>query len=100
MKIIASIDQWLDYQHTTRIGSLRYKGQTQKWFLLAADSDEEVHHQIDLATAGELKEWRWMELEDVREECIEFKRGVYSAVVREFRPRIDQIVHTRNSLRL
>ena len=65
----------------------RYRGQKQKWFAMRflgqdSDVDLETHHP-------EFEDWRWIEPERLPELVIPFKRGVYEAVLEEFRPIIE-----------
>lgn len=96
-EIIAESADWLDYDLPAKFASTawngRYRGQTQRWFAMrftGSDSD------IDLAAShGEFIEWRWVEIETLPEMVIGFKRPVYEAVVREFRPIVARL--RRNS---
>ena len=69
----------------------RFRGQTQKWFLLRFDGAEA---EIDIASpAGgahkpEFDAWRWAAADDVIDVAVAFKRDVYRAVIGEFAPRI------------
>ena len=62
----------------------RYRGQQQRWFLLAfLGSDDE----IDLARPEpEFHAWAWMEPSDVFRQIVAFKQAVYRDVVAEFTP--------------
>ena len=64
----------------------KYRGQTQKWFLLRFTGDD---REIDIDPADHDKEfdaWRWAPLDDVLAEIVPFKRDVYEQVIAEFRP--------------
>lgn len=90
-EIIASLDPWLHYDHPTLVGCLRYRGQTQKWFLLVADADT-VQQEVDLTTCGELRDWAWRSLEDLPSLTVSFKRRMYEEVVLGFGPKVAQLV--------
>jgi len=68
----------------------RYKGQAQRWYLFAyrgADDGE-----VDLETEHrEFSEWKWMELGELPDSVIPFKRGVYECVAAEFGPVIRRL---------
>lgn len=104
VRIVASIDDWLDYEFPTKVRTplggqwVRYRGQTQKWFLLEFDGAEE---DIDLLQHGqpEFSDWRWMHLEELPSAVVHFKRGVYERVARHFCPRIDLLLTLRASQR-
>jgi putative (di)nucleoside polyphosphate hydrolase len=86
-EIVAESRHWLHYDlppHLVgKVWKGRYRGQKQRWFalrFLGEDSD------IDLATAHpEFDAWQWVELDDVPDLVIPFKRDTYRAVVSEFR---------------
>ncbi|CAL5223788.1 g6356 [Coccomyxa viridis] len=94
-RIVALMDEWLDYDFPTDIRShmtgswTRYRGQTQKWCLMYYYGDES---EIDLDAHGEreFSDWRWMPLEQLPEEVVEFKREVYRRVAQEFGPIIQR----------
>lgn len=90
-RIVASIDHWLEYTFPTRVrepGSiLKYRGQTQKWFLLEfSGSDSE----IDIAGCShpEFSEYGWRPLESLPHGVVHFKHGVYQQVAAHFAPEI------------
>ena len=62
----------------------KYRGQTQKWFLLrflGQDTDVDItrHHK-------EFARWRWSSPDEVLSDIVPFKREVYSQVMSAFRP--------------
>lgn len=64
----------------------KYRGQTQKWFLLRFTGDD---REIDINPRDHEQEfdaWRWAPLADVLTEIVPFKRDVYEQVIAEFRP--------------
>lgn len=93
--IVASIDEWLDYDFPTRVRAhfsghwLRFRGQTQKWFLVEFHGEDA---EIDLTCHGEpeFSEWAWGDVEQLPHKVVEFKRPVYEEVVRHFAVRIRQ----------
>lgn len=86
--VLAELPSWQHYEFPTEVrcrltGSwARYKGQGQRWFLLAFHGDDA---EVDLATEHrEFDAWRWMPLEELPGAVIPFKRQVYEAVAAEF----------------
>lgn len=66
----------------------RYRGQTQKWFLLRFTGDS---REIDISPTDhepEFDQWRWCRPGEVLDLVVPFKRGVYEHVVAEFRDRV------------
>ncbi|WP_436643960.1 RNA pyrophosphohydrolase [Microbaculum sp. FT89] len=65
----------------------RYRGQTQKWYLLRFTGEET---EIDILTPGgghhkaEFNAWKWAPLEALTELVVPFKRDVYRRIVAEF----------------
>lgn len=88
--IVGESSAWLNYDLPVEmIGQLwrgRYRGQTQKWFLMrftGIDSD------IDIATeTPEFTEWKWIEPAHLPDVIVPFKRDIYRQVVAEFAPLI------------
>lgn len=88
--IIGESRDWLNYDLPIElIGQLwkgRYRGQTQKWFLMrftGQDSD------INIATeTPEFTEWKWLEPEKLPDVIVPFKREIYRQLVAEFSPLI------------
>ncbi|MGH1415514.1 MAG: RNA pyrophosphohydrolase [Pelagimonas sp.] len=83
----AQTEGWIAYDlpHdiVPKIWKGRYKGQEQKWFLLRFHgSDDNIN--IDLPHP-EFSKWRWLAADDVVEQIVPFKRGVYEQVVTAFR---------------
>ena len=66
----------------------RYRGQTQKWFLLRFAGDDSA---IDIAKHDkEFARWRWSSVDEVLRDIVPFKRDVYAAVMGEFRPYLER----------
>jgi putative (di)nucleoside polyphosphate hydrolase len=92
-EIVAESRDWLSYDLPPDLrGKLwkgRYRGQRQKWFLMrftGADSD------IDIATRHpEFSHWKWAPIDDLVGLIVPFKRGLYQAVVEEFRPLVETL---------
>lgn len=84
--IVAESAGWLRYDLPSavrdRVWGGRFRGQTQKWFLLrftGADDD------IDIAAdAPEFDAWRWMPVDDLATHIVAFKRELYRQVTAEF----------------
>lgn len=92
MTIKAETAGWLDYDIPGRlVGNTlkgRYRGQTQKWFLAEFTGDET---EIDVETPGgghraEFSAWKWVDVDELPDLIVPFKRPVYEALVKEFGP--------------
>jgi putative (di)nucleoside polyphosphate hydrolase len=87
-EILAESAEWFDYDLPPEFAAIawsgRYRGQTQRWFAMRFTG---VDDDIDLENShGEFAEWRWVEIDALPDMVIGFKRQVYEAVVRDFRP--------------
>lgn len=87
----AETEGWIAYDlpHdiVPRIWKGRYKGQEQKWFLLRFHgTDDQV--RIDADDHQEFSEWRWMDADEVLQQIVPFKRGVYEQVIATFRDKL------------
>jgi putative (di)nucleoside polyphosphate hydrolase len=89
-EIIAESPSWRPYDLPPELMSVlwggRFRGQTQKWFLLRFTGDDS---DIDIATEHpEFLEWKWVEIDEVPRLIVPFKRAIYEDVVAEFAPLI------------
>jgi len=65
----------------------KYRGQKQKWFAMQFLGDEsEINLIPPPPHKQEFDAWRWAAIDEVPGLVIEFKRHVYAAVIKEFRP--------------
>ena len=97
VEIIGKTKDWLSYELPEHlIGKVwngRYRGQKQKWFaakFLGTDEDIDLNHHHK----PEFNDFKWVDLEEVPDLIVEFKRGVYKQVVKEFKGLIDDVVVT------
>jgi putative (di)nucleoside polyphosphate hydrolase len=86
--IISETKNWYSYDLPKflipKLWNGQYKGQKQKWFLInftGEDSEIEVE-----TNHPEFEDWRWVDLLELTEIIIPFKRKLYEAVMCEFKP--------------
>ncbi len=90
--LIAEAPQWLSYdlpEDSRGRWRARYRGQTQRWFLLrfeGEDSEINIERPAGGAHAPEFDAWRWERLEALPDLVVPFKRRVYEDVVATFAP--------------
>ena len=61
----------------------RYKGQRQKWFVVRFDGDEK---EININTKHpEFLDWKWVSIENLTDEIVDFKIHVYKKIQEELR---------------
>jgi putative (di)nucleoside polyphosphate hydrolase len=88
--LIAEAPQWLSYDLPDNARGRwrgRYRGQTQKWFLMrfeGEDSEIDIERPAGGAHAPEFDAWRWERLEALPSLVVPFKRRVYEDVVAAF----------------
>ena len=61
----------------------RYKGQKQKWFVVRFDGDEK---EININTKHpEFLDWKWVSIENLTDEIVDFKIHVYKKIQEELK---------------
>lgn len=95
ISITAQSKEWLTYDLPKDLlgRALRgkYKGQKQKWFLArfeGEDSEIDVLAPGDGTEKAEFSSWKWVDVEEIVELIVPFKRDVYMALTAEFGPLI------------
>ena len=79
IKILKEVNSWLEYElppHLLgKIWKGKYRGQTQKWFIVRFIGKDE---EINLKTKKpEFIEWRWISHKLLTEVIVDFKKNVY-----------------------
>ena len=79
IEILKEIENWLEYElppHLVgKIWKGKYRGQTQKWFIVRFTGDEK---EINIKTKKpEFIEWKWINYERLPEVIVDFKKNVY-----------------------
>ncbi len=85
IKILKELDYWLEYELPKNLIGIiwkgKYRGQKQKWFItrfLGSDSE------INLNTKKpEFIEWKWIEVNELPNVIVDFKKDVYKKLVKE-----------------
>lgn len=86
--IIAESKNWYSYDipkfMIPKLWDGNYKGQKQKWFLINfIGADDEINLATD---HPEFEEWRWVDIDELPNIIIPFKKKLYKAVIEEFEP--------------
>ncbi len=84
--LLGRTDEWLTYDLPDHlIGKVwkgKYRGQKQIWFAYHFDGTDE---DINIATEHpEFARWQWVELEQIVELIVPFKRDIYVELVNQF----------------
>lgn len=86
VEVLARTRDWLYYdlpdELVGKVWEGKFRGQKQKWFLMRFLGEDS---EINLETGHpEFSSWKWVEIEDVPNMIVAFKRPLYRAVIREF----------------
>ncbi|KAL3647321.1 Nudix hydrolase 26, chloroplastic [Castilleja foliolosa] len=92
--IVAEAPYWLTYdfppdvrEKLNRQWGSDWKGQAQKWFLLKfTGKDDEVNLLGDGTEKPEFGQWSWMSPQELVDHAVDFKKPVYSEVLKVFSP--------------
>ncbi len=87
IKILNEIDGWFEYElpkHLLgKIWKGRYRGQKQKWFVVKfLGNDDEIDLETD---KPEFIEWRWLDIENLPNVIVDFKKKVYEQLLPKIR---------------
>ena len=85
VELIKEIDKKLTYILPNHLIGIiwkgRFKGQTQKWFVMRFIGDES---EINISTKNpEFLDWKWIDLEDLTKIAVNFKLDVYKNIKKE-----------------
>ncbi|XP_022983100.1 nudix hydrolase 26, chloroplastic-like [Cucurbita maxima] len=91
-EIISELPYWLTYDFSPETSiklskhwGVRYKGQTQKWFLMKfTGKEEEINLLGDGTERQEFGEWLWMSIEQIMNQTADVRKPVYAQVMKEF----------------
>ena len=91
IELIKQIDDWLTYELPKnllgKIWKGKYRGQTQKWFIMKFLGSAE---DININTIHpEFLDWKWIELEKITDVVVDFKLHVY----KELKEKIKKIIN-------
>jgi putative (di)nucleoside polyphosphate hydrolase len=81
--LLAEHPEWLVYElprHSAKHG----RGQAQKWFLFELKKPKRI--ELEGAHSGEFTGWKWTTLEQLYDETVEFRKGVYARLMEHFAP--------------
>lgn len=86
--LLGRTEGWLTYELPGvlqgRAWKGRYRGQKQIWFAARFHGGEdEINLDPPAGHEKEFDSWAWVELDDVADRVVSFKRGVYDAVIEQ-----------------
>ena len=87
IKILKEIDNWFEYELPNyllgKIWKGKYRGQKQKWFIVKfLGNDQEINLEID---KPEFIEWQWLDIENLPNVIVDFKKKVYEQLMPKIR---------------
>lgn len=92
-RLIAQSGTWRTYEYPARVmlPTNRYIGQRQKWFLFLLTGTDDDFNLTVYPEEIEFTSFSWRNLQEVPELAVPFKRDVYTQVVQEFAPIIENL---------
>ena len=87
VKLIKEINEEITYHLPNNLLGIiwkgRFKGQTQKWFIMKFVGEDK---EINLNTKHpEFLEWKWINYENITDKVVEFKLHVYEKIKKELK---------------
>ena len=87
VKLISELDGFITYNLPDHLLGIiwkgRYKGQKHKWFIVRFDGDEK---EINIHTKHpEFLDWKWVNIENLTDEIVDFKIHVYKKIQEELK---------------
>lgn len=77
VQMFAELPEWLGYELPAEYRSPKTgRGQVHRWFFLRA-STEDLPLRVDTTSEVEFRSWRWMDLAELAEHAVAFRRPVY-----------------------
>lgn len=89
VSLLAEANQWLTYELPPDLMGIalkgRYRGQRQRWFAMRfLGPDSEIDIRPRKGQKAEFDAWRWVEMAEIPDLILPFKRSLYEAVLAEF----------------
>ena len=85
IEVLKELDYWLEYELPKNLVGIiwkgKYRGQKQKWFIVRfLGSDNEINLNTK---KPEFIEWKWLEINELPNVIVDFKKNVYKKLVEE-----------------
>ena len=87
IKILKELDEWFEYELPKNLLGIvwkgKFRGQKQKWFIARFTGKED---EINLKTKHpEFIEWKWIEMNELTNVIVNFKKNVYEKLLVELK---------------
>ena len=91
IEILKELNGWSEYELPEHLlGKIwrgKYRGQKQKWFVVRfLGSDDEINLKT---SRPEFIEWQWLDIENLTDVIVDFKRKVYEKLLPEIKASIN-----------
>ena len=91
IEILKEVNGWSEYELPDyllgKIWKGKYRGQKQKWFVVRfLGSDDEINLNT---SRPEFIEWQWLDIENLTDVIVDFKRKVYEKLLPEIKASIN-----------
>ena len=91
IQVIKQIDGFFEYELPKNLVGIiwkgKFRGQKQKWFIVRFTGNES---EINLRTQNpEFIEWKWIHLDQLPEVIVDFKKNLYSKLLKKIKSFID-----------
>jgi len=91
IEVLKEIDNWLQYDLPKNLLGIiwkgKFRGQKQKWFIVRFLGDDS---EINIKTEHpEFIDWKWIQMEDLPNVIVNFKKQVYKELLVELKKFID-----------
>ena len=91
IEVLKEFDQWLEYELPENlVGKIwrgKYRGQKQKWFVVRfLGNDDEININTKYP---EFIDWQWVDVEQLPELIVLFKKHVYQEIAKELKKYIN-----------
>jgi len=92
-EIISAYENWIYYRLPPELSKIawngRFQGQKQKWFALRfLGSDVDINIETD---HPEFRAWKWIDLDQLSNTTVEFKRAAYEEIRAAFRDVVERV---------
>ena len=83
IKVLKEFDEWLEYELPKNLLGIiwkgKFRGQKQKWFITKFTG---LDSEINVSTKhAEFIEWKWIEMDEIPNVIVEFKKDVYEKIL-------------------
>ena len=94
VKIVFKSKKWFQYNIPLllkkKLWKRKYLGQKQKWFVMKFSGDKKKDINLNISKA-EFCDWKWVNLNELENLIVPFKKEMYKKIVKEFEFKIKEL---------